>query len=64
MGRTVETRVDPVSTAPSVTMPTVSVYRGVVQGSRGTNVQKVVYIYDGYYIYTNDTSRLFQFFRF
>ena len=41
MDRTVATRVDPVSTTPSVTMSTVAVYRGVVLGTREINVQKV-----------------------
>ena len=41
MDRTVVTRVDPVSTTPSVTMSTVAVYRGVVLGTREINVQKV-----------------------
>ena len=47
MDRTVVTRVDPVSTTPSVTTSTVAVYRGVVLGIREPSVQKVVYIYDG-----------------
>ena len=41
MDRTVVTRVDPVSTTPSVTMSTVAVYRGVVLDIRETSVQKV-----------------------
>ena len=47
MDRTVLTPVDPVSTTLSVTTSTVTVYRGVVLGTRETSVQKVVYIYDG-----------------
>ena len=42
MDRTVETRVDPASTTPSVTTSTVAVYRGVVLGSRETSVKKVI----------------------
>ena len=45
MDRTVVTRVEPVSTTHSVTMSTVSVYRGVVLDTRETSVQKVWYIY-------------------
>ena len=41
MDRTVVTRVDPVSTTPSVTMSTVAVYRGVVLDTREITVQKV-----------------------
>ena len=41
MDRTVVTRVDPVSTTPSVTMSTVAVYRGVVLGIMEISVQKV-----------------------
>ena len=41
MDRTVETRVDSVSTTPSVTMSTVFVYRGVVRVTRETSVLKV-----------------------
>ena len=41
MDRTVLVSVDPVSTTPSVTMSTVSVYRGVVLDTRETSVQKV-----------------------
>ena len=42
MDRTVETRVDSVSTTPSVTMSTVAVYRGVVLDIRETSVKKVI----------------------
>ena len=38
MDRTVETRVDPVSTTPSVTTSTVAVYRGVVLDTREISV--------------------------
>ena len=41
MDRTVETRVDPVSTTHSVTTSPVPVYRGVVLGTREISVQKV-----------------------
>ena len=45
MDKTVVTPVDPVSTAVSVTTSTVAVYKGVVQGTRGTSVRKVWYIH-------------------
>ena len=41
MDRTVETRVDPVSITPSVTMSTVAVYRDVALDTREISVQKV-----------------------
>ena len=41
MDRTVETRVGPVSTTPSVITSPVAVYRGVVLGIREISVQKV-----------------------
>ena len=43
MGRPAVTRVDSVSTTPSVTMSTVAVYRGVVLDTREINVQKVIH---------------------
>ena len=46
MDRTVVTRVDPVSTTPSVTMSTVAVYWDVVLDTRETSVQKVTYYGD------------------
>ena len=41
MDRTAVTRVDPVSTTPSVITSPVAVYRGVVLGTREIRVQKV-----------------------
>ena len=43
MDRIAVTRVDHVSTTPSVTMLMVPVYRGVVLGSWETSVQEVIY---------------------
>ena len=43
MDRTVETRVDPVSTTHSVTTSTVAVYKGVVLDIRETSVKKVIH---------------------
>ena len=45
MDRTVVTRVDPVSMSLSVTMSTVAVYRGVVQGSREISVSRVSWLW-------------------
>ena len=46
MDRTVVTRVEPVSTTPSVTMSTVPVYRGVFLGTSKLIVLKVTYYGD------------------